>query len=86
MNVTLKSYMVLFVAKNRQFLQMLSPDTRAMGHFVDVVWFDLGDTFAMGHSCVKYYKLKKGITSAHLTLLFAIRLWNWFFLTIVRVI
>ena len=37
MNVTLKSYMVLFVAKNRQFLQMLSPDTRAMGRIVDLV-------------------------------------------------
>ena len=47
-NVTLKSYLVLFVTKHRHVLQMLSSDTRATGRFVDVVWYDLSVTFTMG--------------------------------------
>ena len=46
-NVTLNSYLVLFVTKHRHVLQMLSSGTRAMGRFLDVVWGDLSVTFTM---------------------------------------
>ena len=51
--------MVLFVAKHRSGLQMLSSYTRAMGRFVDIVWYDLSVTFAMGrlHPYFDYEKL-----------------------------
>ena len=48
MNVTLKSYLVLFVTKHRRVLHMLSSDTRAMGRFLDVVRYDLIITDRMG--------------------------------------
>ena len=47
-DVTLTSHLVLLVANNRHFNQMLSSDTRAMCRFLDVVWRDLRVTFAMG--------------------------------------
>ena len=47
MNVTLNSQLVLFVAKHMHVLQMFPPHTRAVGRFLDVVWVDLGITFAV---------------------------------------
>ena len=55
MNVTLKSYLVLFATKYRLVLQILSSYTRVAGRFFDVVWCDLSVTFTMGrlHSYFK---------------------------------
>ena len=46
---------------------MLSSDTRAMGRFWDVVWYDLSITFAMGrlHSYLKIER-RKSVPIIHL--------------------
>ena len=44
MHVTLNSYLVLFDTQHWNVFQMLSSDTRAMGRFLDVVWYELSVT------------------------------------------